>query len=67
MNPDRMERIEALYGETLRFQTGNGRPFSIEPVVMTANCGTKSNLLAYQEQAETYLTGLRFIRWLNAG
>jgi serine/threonine protein kinase len=56
MNPDRMQRIETLYGETLALPEGERKVF------LDRACGGDSelrheieSLLAYQEQAETYM------------
>jgi serine/threonine protein kinase len=56
MNPDRMQRIEALYGETLALPDGERKAF------LDRACGDDGelkheieSLLAYQRQAESYM------------
>jgi serine/threonine protein kinase len=56
MNPDRMQHIETLYGETLALPEGERKVF------LDRACGGDNelrheieSLLAYQEQAETYM------------
>jgi serine/threonine protein kinase len=56
MNPDRMQRIEALYGETLALPDGERKAF------LDRACGGDGelkheieSLLAYQRQAESYM------------
>jgi serine/threonine protein kinase len=56
MNPDRMRRIEALYGETLALPDGERKTFLDRVCADDVEFRHEiESLLAYQEQAETYL------------